>query len=234
MYIIGIDCETTGLSASSDRLTEIGAVLWETESKAPVLFFNTLIDPETPLSPEIIELTGITQEQINKFSIPENKALSKLNEFLNYSEVLVAHNAPFDRGFLETAYKRYEYKVTDKLWVDTKIDITYPKKIETRKLKHLACEHGIINPFSHRATTDVLTMLQMLSNYDIHEIVANAKVPSVLVRAFASFDDHLKAKGRGYSFDRPKKIWTKTIKENQLAEERSYFSQFNIALEIWK
>jgi DNA polymerase-3 subunit epsilon len=235
MYIIGLDLETTGLSPSENRLTEIGAVLWETEAKAPVLFFNVLVDPESPISEEIHELTGITQDQINSFSVAEHVGLSMFNKFLEYADVLIAHNMPFDKGFLQASYERCGFRFPDeKKFVDSATDVPYPKKIETRKLKHLASEHGIINPFSHRATTDVLTMLQIISQYDINEIIANSKIPNITIRAMTNFDQKEKAKARGFRWDGDSKVWIKRIKENQLQTETSACLTAGFSVQEWK
>jgi hypothetical protein len=96
----------------------------------------------------------------------------------------VAHNGNlFDKPLLEAGMKRQGLDFMLRPWIDTKTDIEYPEEIKTTKLKYLACEHGFVNPFSHRAVFDVLTMLTVLSRYDIQEVIALSQQPAVRLQA---------------------------------------------------
>ena len=97
--------------------------------------------------------------------------------------------------------------------------LSRPPAITTRKLTHLAAEHGFLNPFPHRAVSDVLTMLKVLSHYDIAPVLESARQPSFTVKACVSYDDREKAKARGYRWDAARKIWTKIVKGHRLNDE---------------
>jgi DNA polymerase-3 subunit epsilon len=98
-----LDLETTGGSASNDAITEIGAV--KVRGGEHVGELATLVDPGTGLPPAIVALTGITTAMIS--GAPRLPAvLPTVLEFLRGS-VLVAHNAPFDAGFLRAACERH-------------------------------------------------------------------------------------------------------------------------------
>jgi DNA polymerase-3 subunit epsilon len=98
-----LDLETTGGSAAADAITEIGAVKVRGGERLGEL--ATLVDPGTGLPPNIVALTGITTAMIT--GAPRIPAvLPTLLEFLSGS-VLVAHNAPFDTGFLRAACERH-------------------------------------------------------------------------------------------------------------------------------
>ena len=98
-----LDLETTGGSANNDAITEIGAV--KVRGGEHVAELATLVDPGTGLPPAIVALTGITTAMIS--GAPRLPAvLPTVLEFLRGS-VLVAHNAPFDAGFLRAACERH-------------------------------------------------------------------------------------------------------------------------------
>lgn len=97
-----VDVETTGGFANVDRIIEIGII--RIEKGKIVKKYNSLIDPEQYLSPFIIELTGITDKDLEKaptfITVRETIA-----ELLNNC-VFVAHNAHFDYGFVKHEFKR--------------------------------------------------------------------------------------------------------------------------------
>jgi DNA polymerase-3 subunit epsilon len=213
-YILGVDLETTGLENKTDVVTEIGAVLWDTQKNEPIKFFNKLIKIDRPVPEMITKLTGIDDELLNKFGEQPEKVWLDFQEFVKDADCLIAHNAPFDRGFIEQQGIKL-----DKLWIDSSVDVPYDESIQTRKLTHLAADHGLINPFSHRAITDVLTMLQVVSNYDWSEVVTSAKTPNATMRAMVTYEQNQKAKGAGYRWDGDKKIWFKNVKEPMVLNE---------------
>ncbi|MEJ7649192.1 MAG: DEDD exonuclease domain-containing protein [Nakamurella sp.] len=97
-----VDLETTGGSATADAITEIGAV--KVRGGVVLGEFATLIDPGRSIPPQITILTGISDSMV--FDAPRIDAV--LPDFLEFSRhcVLVAHNAPFDIGFLRENARR--------------------------------------------------------------------------------------------------------------------------------
>ncbi|MFB9840187.1 DEDD exonuclease domain-containing protein, partial [Actinoallomurus acaciae] len=94
-----VDLETTGGSAHDDAITEIGAV--KVRGGEVLGEFGTLVDPGMPIPPFITVLTGITQRMV----VAAPRIDQVLPAFLEFARgaVLVAHNAPFDMGFLKAA-----------------------------------------------------------------------------------------------------------------------------------
>jgi DNA polymerase-3 subunit epsilon len=94
-----VDVETTGWQPGQAVITEIGAV--RLSGGQVTAEFSALVNPGTPIPPDITALTGITDEMVGQ-APPMAQVLPG---FLTFAEggVLAAHNAPFDIGFLTAA-----------------------------------------------------------------------------------------------------------------------------------
>ena len=94
--IVCFDIETTGLNVKYEAITEIGAAILK-DGKI-ISTFQTFVNPNRRLTPEIIGLTGITDEMLKDAPQPEQA----LRDFLDYvgDRPLAAHNAEFDIGFI--------------------------------------------------------------------------------------------------------------------------------------
>ena len=100
--IVCFDIETTGLDSRRDLITEIGAVVLKNGEITEK--FSTFADPERPLTREITELTGITDQMLE--GAPSQA--EALNSFLDFvgDRPLAAHNAEFDLGFIAAGCRR--------------------------------------------------------------------------------------------------------------------------------
>lgn len=160
-----LDLETTGISTTSSRITEIGAV--KVRGGEVVAEFSTLVDPECPVPAEITLLTGITRSMV-ACAPPVQEVLPGLLAFLDDGEAttaLVAHNASFDVGFLKAACERHGYVWPDPPTVDTlRLARTVLSKGETRnhRLKTVATHFGAANLPNHRALDDARATVEVL------------------------------------------------------------------------
>lgn len=230
--VLGLDLETTGLLTATDRIIELGTVLWDTDTNKSLLLKNDLMwNSDYPtITEEINRVTGITQADLEAYGNPSAQTLSQLLELgRRYKpERIVAHNGEnFDKPLLIAELNRHGFTETfvhSTPWVDTKTDLPFETPPRSNHLGHLAYDMGFINPFPHRALSDVLTMLKVMSQFKFEDILAHAAIPWVTVRAVVPFDDKQKAKDRRYSWEKIgeksfPKMWVKRIKVNKLEEE---------------
>lgn len=233
MLLLGYDIEATGLDVEQDRIIELGVVLWDTDTNTPIALQNDLVKdrPDLELTPEIVELTGITQLALDRHGIPLQTALRQLNALADVykPEMVVAHNGRgYDFPMLRNEFTRagLESPLFGLETLDTVEDIPFPIRIKNRGLVALAAEHGFLNPFPHRAVFDVLTMFKVLSCYSLPHVLSYAREPWVYVKAVVSYDQRGLAKSRRYSWEQVAgqtypKTWVKRLKLSEVAKEEA-------------
>lgn len=157
-YIV-IDIETTGFNNNKDEIIEFGAV--KVCSGKITTQFEVLVKPSKPLMQGIIELTGITQEMLDEKGVEVDTALQSFLDFIGLSPC-VAHNAPFDYGFIRAACSKCKIKIFANKQFDT---LTMAKKlipdITDRKLKTIADYFGINDNNFHRGIGDCIVTMQV-------------------------------------------------------------------------
>ncbi|SNV23820.1 DNA polymerase III polC-type [Dermatophilus congolensis] len=163
-----VDLETTGSNAASGRITEIGAVkICGGEITGE---FQTLVNPTIPIPPFIAVLTGITDAMVAQ-APEEHTAVPAFLEFAA-DAVLVAHNAPFDIGFLKAATERLNLTWGNNHVVDT---LPLARKLVSRdeapnhKLGTLAHLFSTETTPNHRALDDAKATVDVL-----HALIARA------------------------------------------------------------
>lgn len=157
-----VDLETTGAHASDNAITEIGAV--RVRGGEALGEFQSLVRPVgSVISPFVARLTGIT----NGMVADAPRIESVLPSFLEFMRgaVLVAHNAPFDIGFLRAACARLDYTWPAPKVLDT---VTLARKalprtdVRNHKLATLAAFFGTDTSPDHRALSDARATVGVL------------------------------------------------------------------------
>ena len=158
--LVVFDLETTGLSASRDRMCEIGAV--RVKALAIDETFETLVQPGVALPPTIARLTGLREAELRRAPRPE-LALRRFLAFAGEAP-LAAHNARFDVGFLDRAVegltgRRVAAPVVDTVWLARRL---LHRRSERFSLSQLAHFFGTSTQPCHRALPDAVATGEIL------------------------------------------------------------------------
>lgn len=167
------DLETTGLDCRSDEILEIGAV--RMVSGEVVERFGTFVAPTGSIPAHITHLTGITDDMVEGAPGPE-QALADFAAFAG-DDILVAHNASFDMGFIRSIGAQYGLAfangVVDTLALSRAL---YPH-VRHHRLNDIAKRLNIRLENHHRAVDDatctgyILTkFLQMVEEAGVHRL----------------------------------------------------------------
>ncbi|WP_072688479.1 DEDD exonuclease domain-containing protein [Rhodococcus marinonascens] len=197
-----VDLETTGTRPGEDAITEIGAV--KIRGGEVIGEMATLVDPGRSIPPYIVEITGITSAML--IDAPRIEAV--LPAFLEFAQgaVLVAHNAPFDTGFLRAAAS-----ATGISWPKFTVlcTVKLARRVLTRdeapsvKLSSLARLFEVGTTPTHRALDDARATVDVL--HALIERVGNQGVHSLteLVDYLPDVSPHQRAK-RVFARDLPR------------------------------
>ncbi len=159
--IVCFDIETTGLNKKYEVIIEIGAVVLKNGEITDT--FNTFVSPGRILSPEIIRLTGITDEMLEG-ALSQEEALRGFLAFAG-DRPLAAHNADFDMGFIAAGCRKYGIPFRNSS-VDSLI-LAQNLLPELGKYKlDIVAEHLHLPAFNHhRASDDAATVAYMLPHF---------------------------------------------------------------------
>ena len=189
---IVFDVETTGLSAVYDTIIELAAV--KIKDGEVIDKFESFANPHHPLSATTIELTGITDDMVQ--TAPEiNDVLHRYHKWVG-DDILVAHNASFDMGFLNAGYQKAGIQKAANPVIDTLelARLLYPQ-FKNHRLNTLAKKFDIELTQHHRAIYDAETtgylLLKMLKDA-VEKGITNHK----------QFNDYM-GKGDSYKRSRP-------------------------------
>ena len=168
-----LDLETTGFSAKTEKITEVG--IMKVKNGEVIDEFSCFVNPEKHIPERVTEVTNITDEMVKDAKTIE-QVFPEILDFIKDS-VLVAHNAPFDMGFLKQNAKvlgyEFDYTYIDTLSLAKDLFPDYKKY----KLGKIAENLGIKVEVAHRALDDVDTtvkvfrvMLDMLKEHGAKKV----------------------------------------------------------------
>jgi len=154
-----LDLETTGFSAATEKITEVG--IMKVKDGEVIDKFSCFVNPEKHIPQRVTEVTNITDDMVKDAQNIE-QVFPKILDFIKDS-VLVAHNAPFDMGFLKQNAKNLGYEF-DYTYIDT---LSLAKDLfpdyKKYKLGKIAENLGIKVEVAHRALDDVDTTVKVFN-----------------------------------------------------------------------
>ncbi|MGN0692478.1 MAG: PolC-type DNA polymerase III [Oscillospiraceae bacterium] len=183
---VALDIETTGLSPAYCEIIEIGAV--RVENGEVTEQFDALIRPTEPVSGFITDLTGITNEELERNGRQPDMVLSEFSDFIGDS-LLVGQNVNFDINFLYDGFVKHLGKPLTNDFADTlKLSSNIFPDLSDHKLGTLKKAFGIAEDVAHRGLSDCIDAMRC------YEYMRNYSMERGL----------LAAEENGYSLDKKK------------------------------
>ena len=184
-----LDLETTGTNKESSKIIEFAGKLAAINKENGDLIgiidsYQSFNDPEELISPVITRITGITNKDVEGHSLD----WEIISSILNKADIVVAHNATFDRGFMD----RYLPLSKEKVWACSVNDINWAQRgFNARGQEILCIWHGFYYE-SHRAMYDVDALIHLVT-YDVKgqnkaslELISNSVKPTYKIAAINS------------------------------------------------
>ncbi|MBX4926547.1 3'-5' exonuclease [Rhizobium binae] len=224
-----LDTETTGLNHRSDEIIEIGAVAFTFDDDGAigdiVGIYGGLQQPSRPIPSEVTRLTGITDAMVEGQVID----IRSLSDLIEPADLIIAHNAGFDRPFCEA----FSTVFTGKAWACSVSEIDWGARgFEGTKLGYLVGQAGYFHD-GHRAVDDCHALLEILDRRqgegespfaELYRASQRSRIRIFAEHSPFEMKDHLKARGYRWSdgSDGRLKSWWIEVGEDDLGDELSY------------
>ncbi len=165
--LVFLDTETTGLNPHLDRVVEIALARFRDDVMENL--FDTLVNPGRSIPPGVTRIHGITDSDVQG-KPPFYEIAPQVREELR-GAVLVAHNAPFDLGFLINEFRLARQEPPNTLVLDTLSFLRSHFSFPSNSLPRVAEYLGIGNKRAHRARADVFTTHEVFA-FVVNELAA--------------------------------------------------------------
>ena len=156
MYAI-LDIETTGGQFNEEGITEIA--IYKFDGHEIVDQFISLVNPEIPIQPFVVKLTGINNAMLT--SAPKFFEVAKRIIEITNGCVIVAHNASFDYRILRTEFRRLGYDFEAKTLCTVALSQKLLPEQPSHSLGKLVRALGIPMADRHRASGDALATVKL-------------------------------------------------------------------------
>jgi DNA polymerase-3 subunit epsilon len=226
--VVILDTETTGLDSKADKIIELALLVVEVDTATGAAVrvaevYEAFEDPGRPIPPDVSELTGISDEMVRGRKLDEVHVAARVKD----AQLVVAHNARFDRPFVEARLPAF----ASLPWACSIADIDWAGEgWGSSRLEYLAMKHGWFYD-GHRAAADCHALLAVLNaplprsgTTGLARLLQAARATSFRVFAddapFAAKD---LLKSHGYRWDPERRVWHGEVRdEAALDEERAW------------
>ena len=223
-----LDLETTGTNKETCKIIEFAGKMTAIDKNNGELIgiidqYQSFNDPEESITPQITRITGITNEDVKGHSLD----WELISQMIDKADIIVAHNASFDRAFMD----RYLPLSKDKVWGCSLNDINWVKRgFNARGQEILCIWHGFYYE-SHRAMYDVDALIHLVT-YEVEgqnkaslELISNSTKPVYKIAAVNSpFETKDLLKARKYRWNPEKRYWWKNILSEDLETEKEWMA----------
>ena len=210
-----LDTETSGLDPEVDSCLEVGAILFDVASRSVLAQQSFLLPVDTNAAEAINRIPAA----VTRLPQPWSEGLRWFQLLVEAADVLVAHNAAFDRQW----FGRGALPPLVRPWLCSMEDIRWPADRQLRSrpsVRDLALAYGVPVWAAHRALTDCIYLAEVFARCDdLETLLMRGLEPRRLVRARVSFEERHQAKEAGFRWNDPiKGAWTRRLSERECAE----------------
>lgn len=215
--ILIIDTETTGLDTENGQVLEIAAIFYNIETRCIISQVSTLLyaeeNPAFAINKIKVEACKETVPQI------QIDALSLVKQMMMDCDALVAHNAAFDKKWIETIALLQPISRIKK-WICTKNDVTWPvRKGTPLNLIQICVDLAVPIVDAHRALSDCTLLVGALNKIDdLQAFLDESAKGKVTVFARLDYDHRQLAKDYGFHWDNLRKVWFARLAEEKIQE----------------
>lgn len=230
---IALDVETTGLDPRTDAIIQLSVVAFEYSAETGRIFevsepLTSFEDPGRPIPADVVKMTLITDADVAGKRIDDQA----VEAVVRRSNLVLAHNAAFDRPFLERRLPVFK----DVAWGCSLADVPWRSLgYASSSQECLLMEHCGAFYYAHRADTDALAMVHLLAtpletgDLPLKLLLQSARKKTVRIWAVgAPFDAKDALKGRRYRWnsgdDKRPKAWYRDVREDEQAAEQKWLS----------
>jgi len=212
-FLLILDTETTGLDPSDHQCIEIGVILFHVPSRS-VLAQNSFLLPAITNAAEIINKIP---PEITQLDQPWEVGLKYFEALLDKADLVLAHNASFDRQW----FGLHSLPEIAKPWICTLEDISWPSELGLKSrpsVKDLALAYEIPVWSAHRALTDCIYLAEVLRRCsDLETLLMQGLEPRTLMKADVSYEERHLAKDSGFRWNDPiRGAWTRRISQREI------------------